>query len=142
MAFIYFFSFFEKVEKLKLSPQNIHYIHFPASTLIYTLYPSPFHQHCSAGSDEKCLQGEWKNGLLHTTNLFFTFNFHHKETEFCLPTLYFTTLHWCTGILTLIFLGTFLLELWKLIKWPFFIGASLDGSFKNKKSWFFLLGLK
>ena len=84
----------------------------------YCAPPVPFHRHCSvcsAGSDEKCLQGEWKNGLLHTTNLFFTFNFHHKETEFCLPTLYFTTMHWCTGILTLIFLETFLLELWKLI---------------------------
>ena len=29
-----------------------------------------------------------------------------------------------------------------LIKWPFFIETSLDGSGKNKKSWFFLLGLK
>ena len=28
------------------------------------------------------------------------------------------------------------------IKWPFFIGASLNGSGKNQKYWFFLLGLK
>ena len=28
------------------------------------------------------------------------------------------------------------------LKWSFFIKASLDGSGKNKKSWFFLLGLK
>ena len=29
-----------------------------------------------------------------------------------------------------------------LLKWPFFIETSLDGSGKNQKSWFFLLGLK
>ena len=68
----------------------------------YVLPPPSFRWYCSAGSDEKCLQGEWKNYLLHTTNLFFTFNFHRKETEFCLPTL--LLFYYCavvTGILTL-----------------------------------------
>ena len=77
------------------------YFRFDIFITFFIWYNSEFNTWNSPKSALQCrvrrkMSSGWVKKL-HTTNLFFTFNFHHKETEFCLPTLYFTILvHWNT----------------------------------------------